>query len=231
MSHFSVAVLHRADQTVEELLAPYDEEQEKAIELEYTREEAIKAAREEYRGNEDKTDEECIKFFAEMTCYITDADGNVYAKYNPNARWDWYVIGGRFAGRLRVNGDRTDSAKVGEIDFSPDPEVYKDSLRFWEVVVEYKPAKPEEEHFSIYNEKYYRETYGDRETFARVNSLFKTHAVITPDGEWHERGEVGYFGESSETPEEGIEWDKKYVERFIDGADKELILTVVDCHI
>ena len=49
MSHFSVAVLHRADQTVEELLAPYDEELESEIELEYTREEAIKAAREEYR--------------------------------------------------------------------------------------------------------------------------------------------------------------------------------------
>ena len=166
-----------------------------------------------------------------MSCYVVDKDGNVYAKYNPDARWDWYVIGGRFAGRLRVNGERTDSAKVGEIDFSPDPEVYKESLRFWEVVVEHKPARPEEKHFSIYNEKYYADTYGDRETFARVNSLFKTHAVITPDGEWHERGEVGYFGVSSETPEEGIEWDKKYVERFIDGADKELILTVVDCHI
>ena len=231
MSHFSVAVLHRADQTVEELLAPYDEEQEKAIELEYTRDEAIKAAQEDYTGNEDKTDEECIKFFAEMPCYVVDKVGNVYAKYNPDARWDWYVIGGRFAGRLRVNGERLDSARIGEIDISPDPETYKQSLRFWDVVVEHKPAKPEEEHFSIYNEKYYRETYGDRETFARIQSMFKTHAVITPDGEWHERGEVGWFGESSETPEEGIEWDKNYVERFVDCADKELILTIVDCHI
>ena len=122
MSHFSVAVLHRADQTVEEMLAPYDEELETEIELEYTREEAIKSAREDYTGNEDKTDEECIKFFAEKHGYITDKAGNVYAKYNPNARWDWYVIGGRFEDSLRVKGERLDSARVGEIDFSPDPE-------------------------------------------------------------------------------------------------------------
>ena len=64
-----------------------------------------------------------------------------------------------------------------------------------------------------------------------MSSLFKTHAVITPDGEWHERGKVGYFGVSSETPEEGIGWDKEYVERFIKTADPELILTIVDCHI
>lgn len=231
MSHFSLAVLHRADQTVDELLAPYDEELETAIELEYTREEAIKTAREDYEGNEDKTDEECLRFMAEMPCYIADKDGNVYAKYNPDARWDWYEIGGRFAGRLRVNGERLDSARVADIDFRPDEKAYEESLRFWDVVVEHKPAKPEEEHLSFYGEKYYRETYGDRETFARVQSMFKTHAVITPDGEWHERGEVGWFGASSETPEEGLEWDRNYVERFIAGADKELILTIVDCHI
>ena len=231
MSHFLVAVLHRSDQTVEEMLAPYNAELETEIELEYTREEAIKAAREDYAGNEDKTDEECIKFFAEMPSYVVDKEGNVYAKYNPDARWDWYVIGGRFAGRLRVNGERHDSARIGEIDFSPDPEVYKESLRFWEVVVEHKPARPEEKHFSIYNEQYYRDTYGDRENFARMRSLFTTHAVITPDGEWHERGEVGCFGLSSETPEEGLEWDKQYVDRFIKNANPELILTIVDCHI
>ena len=231
MSHFLVAVLHRSDQTVEEMLAPYNAELETEIELEYTREEAIKAAREDYAWNEDKTDEECIKFFAEMPCKITDKAGNVYAKYNPKAKWDWYVIGGRFEDSLRVKGERRDSARVGEIDFSPDPEEYEKSLRFWDVVVDHKPAEAGEEHFSIYNEKYYVDTYGDRETFGRVSSLFKTHAVITPDGEWHERGEVGCFGLSSETPEEGLEWDKQYVDRFIKNANPELILTIVDCHI
>lgn len=231
MSHFSLAVLHEENQDIDELLAPYDEELESDLMLEYTRAEAIKAAREDYEGNEDKTDEECIKFFGKMSRYVTDADGNVYVKFNQDAKWDWYEIGGRWENYLRVNGERADSARLRDIDFSPDKEMYKEALRFWDVVVGHMPARPEEKHFSIYNEQYYRDTYGDRENFARMRSLFTTHAVITPDGEWHERGEVGYFGYSSETPEEGLEWDKNYVERFIKDADKDLILTIVDCHI
>ena len=231
MSHFLLAVLHEENQDIDELLAPYDEELESDLMLEYTRAEAIKAAREDYEGNEDKTDEECIKFLGKMSRYVTDADGNVYVKFNQDAKWDWYEIGGRWKNYLRVNGERADSARLRDIDFSPDKEMYKEALRFWDVVVGHMPARPEEKHFSIYNEQYYRDTYGDRENFARMRSLFTTHAVITPDGEWHERGEVGYFGYSSETPEEGLEWDKNYVERFIKDADKDLILTIVDCHI
>ena len=231
MSHFSLAVLHEENQDIDELLAPYDEELESDLMLEYTRAEAIKAAREDYEGNEAKTDEECIKFFAEMSRYVTDADGNVYVKFNQDAKYDWYEIGGRWKNYLRVKGEHADSARLRDIDFGPDEEMYKDALRFWDVVVGHMPPRPEEKCFSIYNEKYYRDTYGDRENFARMRSLFTTHAVITPDGEWHERGEVGYFGYSSETPEEGLEWDKNYVERFIKNADKDLILTIVDCHI
>ena len=135
------------------MLAPYDEELETEVELEYPREEAIKAACEDYAGNGGKTDEECINFFAEMPGYVTDKAGNVHAKYNPNARWNWYEIGGRFEGRLRVKDERLDSARLGDIDFSPAPEVYKESLRFWKVVVEHKPAEAGEEHFSIHKVK------------------------------------------------------------------------------
>ena len=56
-------------------------------------------------------------------------------------------------------------------------------MRFWDVVVDHKPVSPEKKPFSIYNEKYCLDTYGDGETFAQVSSLFKTHAVITPDGD------------------------------------------------
>ncbi len=48
MSHFSVAVFHRADQSVESLLAPYDENIKVEPYLEYTRQQAIDFAREHY---------------------------------------------------------------------------------------------------------------------------------------------------------------------------------------
>lgn len=37
-------------------------------------------------------------------CYRKDADGvwREYSTYNPNAEWDWYEIGGRWAGKIRV---------------------------------------------------------------------------------------------------------------------------------
>ena len=58
MSHYTVAVFHRADQDIENLLAPYDEN--KAVEpyISFTRQEAIDYARKHYKA-EGKSDEEC----------------------------------------------------------------------------------------------------------------------------------------------------------------------------
>ena len=52
-----------------------------------------------------------------------------------------------------------------------------------------------------------------------------------PDGKWISPGEMGWFGASSETEEEACEWDLYYRERFIDTANPEWTLTIVDCHI
>ena len=53
---------------------------------------------------------------------------------------------------------------------------------------------------------------------------FSTYAVLTPDGEWHEQENTGLFSSDEE-------WNKHYKERFIDTADPNLMLTIVDCHI
>lgn len=229
MSHFLLAVLHEEWQDVDELLEPYSEELETEPRLKYTKDEAIRYGRKHYEELRSKSDEKCWEFMADG--YTTDENGNIYTTYNPQARWDWYDIGGRWDGCLRVNGKHVNSAYIGEIDFSPDEEVYKKSLRFWDVVVNHSPTELDEKHVSFFGEQYYLDYYGDRETFARRQASFTTHAVITPDGEWHERGETGWFGYSSETPEEGADWDEHYLERFIKNADPKLMMTIVDCHI
>ena len=229
MSHFSLAVLHKEEQCIDELLAPYSEELETAPRLKYTKAEAIRYARENYEECRNRSDEECWEFIADG--YTTDEDGNIYTTYNPQSKWDWYEVGGRWDGYLSVNGEHVNTAHVGEIDFSPDEETYKKSLRYWDVVVGHAPAETPEEGFSLYNEKYYLDYYGDRETFARRQSAFMTHAVITPDGVWHEQGQMGWFGLSSETPDESADWAEHYLERFIKNADPKLMMTIVDCHI
>ena len=229
MSHFTVAIFHRPDQDIKTLLAPYDECKQVEPYVQHTRQEAIEYARQHFRSMEGKTDEECWAYMADGN--QTDAEGNIYSTYNPDSKWDWWEEGGRWNGMLKAHGERVNSARLGDIDFTPDPEAYASALRFWDVVVEHQPALPGEDYFSIYNEQYYREYYGDRETYARHMTQFSTYAVITPDGVWHEKGRMGWWGCSSETGEEAKDWEEHFKERFLDGADPDLILTLVDCHI
>ena len=58
-----------------------------------------------------------------------------------------------------------------------------------------------------------------------------TYAVILPDGTWYQKGQMGWFGCGSESADASFEWDMRYKENFIDKANPEWILTIVDCHI
>ena len=230
MSHFTVAVIHKPDQDIEELLAPYDENKEVEPYVRYTRQEAIDYARRNYKSAEGKTDEECWQMFAEDE--QTDEEGNILSTYNPRSTWDWWTVGGRWRGMLRLkDGSTADSARIVDIDFTPDEEAYRRNLRFWDVVVEHQPRQEGEDFFNFYKESYYREYYGDRDTFARHQTQFSTYAVITPDGEWHAKGKMGWWAMSSETAEEARDWENHFKERFLDNQDEDLILTIVDCHI
>ena len=229
MSHFTVAVFHRPDQDIETLLAPYDENLRVEPYVEFTREEAIAYARKHYKSVADMSDDSCYAYMAED--YKTDAEGNLLSTYNPKSKWDWWTEGGRWAGMLKVGGKKVDSARVADIDFTPDPLEYEAALRYWDVVVEHQEKCPGEEYFSLYGEQYYLDYYGDRETYARYMTQFSTYAVVTPDGEWHEKGRMGWFGASSETPDEARDWEEHYRERFLDSAEADWLLTIVDCHI
>ena len=229
MSHFTVAVFHRPDQDIETLLAPYDENLRVEPYVEFTREEAIAYARKHYKSVADMSDDRCYAYMAED--YKTDAEGNLLSTYNPKSKWDWWTEGGRWAGMLKVDGKKVDSARVADIDFTPDPLEYEAALRYWDVVVEHQEKRPGEEYVSLYGEQYYLDYYGDRETYARYMTQFSTYAVVTPDGEWHEKGRMGWFGASSETPDEARDWEEHYRERFLDSAEADWLVTIVDCHI
>ena len=229
MSHFTVAVFHRPDQDVETLLAPYDENIQVEPYVQFTRQQAIAYARQHYKSMADASDEACYAYIAED--YKTDAEGNLLSTYNPRSKWDWWSEGGRWDGMLRTTAGELNSARIADIDFTPDAQKYEAALRYWDVIVEHQPKLPGEDFFSMYNEQYYLDYYGDRDTYARFMSLFSTYAVVTPDGEWYEKGRMGWWGCSSETADEAKDWEEHYRERFLDSADPDWILTIVDCHI
>ena len=72
--------------------------------------------------------------------------GEPLSTYNPDSKWDWYVIGGRWDGW--INGKETSGERV------------EDNIAITEQAIE---------------------------------RAIIPHAIVTPDGEWHERGKMGWF--------------------------------------
>ena len=118
--HFSLAVFHYPDENLESLLDPFCEGTEVESHIIYTRQEAIDYARTNFQRCKESSDEECWKFMAEEA-HDTDEEGNIYSTSNPDAKWDWWEIGGRWPGMLKVGDSRRNSAFVKDIDFDADP--------------------------------------------------------------------------------------------------------------
>lgn len=250
---------------ITKLLADYDENIEYDPYIKYTREEAIEYVRKENaemlawhkqalekednssanrkhhlhwynirKERESWTDEQCYEDM-HKDYPNTDSDGNLLSTYNPNSKWDWWVIGGRFSCehlRDKNTKEYTDEIWARDLDAQPDPEEYETRAKWWNDWVEDGDPTLKEQVTFDYSPEWYKETYGDKETYALINSLPIFRAVVTPDGVWHEKGTVGWFGMSYETPEESLDWDVNFMERFITPAIKnDCFLTVVDCHI
>lgn len=84
---------------------------------------------------------------------------------------------------------------------------------------------------SHYSEEYLKTKYPTEEDYIRSYTQFSTYAVLTPDGEWHEPGKMGWWAISDATPEQEANFEKNYEEKFIKAANPEWNLTIVDCHI
>lgn len=125
------------------------------------------------------TDDECYEdikrsFDEDMV----KSNGDLLSIYNPNSKWNWYTIGGRFNNYLKtLSGKTTNEDYVSKID--------------WEDILPF--------------------------------------AFVTPIGEWHERGKMGWwacvFNEKATD-----NWESEFKE-FLGSLDEDTIVTVVDCHI
>ena len=172
------------------------------------------------------TDEEIYQ--CEIGGYEPDEigdDGEIYSTYNPQSKWDWYEVGGRFSHLLQCKKEipLKDQAYALDVDFDGmKARKEKSLIPYNEFISRNTLRKPE----------YLREMYPDEQTYIASMTCFSTYAVITPDGEWHAPGEMGWWGMSSDAPHERREWDLKYYERFIVPAiEHNWHITIVDCHI
>lgn len=112
MSHYAVLVIHNKNQNIEKLLAPYSENLEVEPYLKYKHDDALKMLRDEYDYDDKDVDDALLESFVKHYSSYSLKDGNVYTTYNPNSKWDWYTIGGRFDGELML----TDEGRLNVID-------------------------------------------------------------------------------------------------------------------
>lgn len=301
MSHFAVAVISDGTKTIEELLAPYQENNMGDCPKEYLE---FNNVEEEYRqqyenggatyvfmpdgrrlfpwdeefrvdgsfgfGSETHEVPEHLEqrlipyketfvtfddYMREWCDYEKDPETGEYGYWeNPNAKWDWWLCGGRWRAQVRASegdcapypkynfgGETTweeatdyplehfDQAKLGDMIWDRDETEEKrlnDQWRAW-VDGEEVEGVDDPPPLAVIRTK----QYGDRETYVLCNSTMWWRAVITPDGKWHEVGEMGWWGMSSESGGELVEWARAFKERFIDPYPPEYVLTVIDCHI
>lgn len=250
MSHFSVMVIAKCEDMIEDLLAPYDENievepyiyrtKEKMIQDAKTRAKRIKEALEKEPEKklsqwdqvylDAKTDEDFYNAEKD-TDGLYDEDGNELTTYNPKSKWDWYSIGGRWGGGFKTkDGEMVDYCKVKDLDTSPDKETYDRCIRFWEVVIEGDTPKEGEDFNTFYKKEYYTNRYKDKYHYARNQAAFSTFAAVTPDGQWHEQGKMGWWGMSDDDGEDEDKWIEGF-QKMLDEADPDYYVYMVDCHI
>lgn len=159
MSHFLTYVLvpkgvEDVEAAAQNLLAPFDEN---------------------FPCSYDTTECGCCGTKDRKTCKECKGTNVRVYSYNPDAKWDWWEIGGRWDGLLRHNA--MNAAKLVA------------SKKFDELV---------------------------------------PFAVLTPDGEWHEQGRMGWFGHA-QNEKESAAWKKEVTEVLKHHADS--VAVACDLHI
>ena len=101
MSHFTVGVITRDPHNVDYLLRPYDENGTDYYikELYMSKEDYINSYKNEHPDTT-LTDEQIYATANDM--YTGVEEDGIYDYYNPDAKWDWYEIGGRWPNSLTI---------------------------------------------------------------------------------------------------------------------------------
>jgi hypothetical protein len=182
---------------------------------------------------ENMTDQEFYEDYVDGS--LRDENGNIMSSHNPEGRWDWWVIGGRWGEFLDLkNGKTADFAKVKDVRFEPtEDEIEKTGERYERLKKADSMKKQGIELDEDIEIEYLFSEFDpaqSKEDFIKEESAISFYSCVDKNGEWHERAECGWFGSEHNVTEETGSWRLKFKERFIDPLDPNDILVVVDCH-
>jgi hypothetical protein len=221
MSHFKLFVV---GDDVEALLEPFDENDRSQF-IDQT--DSIVSEWEQYKKDQ-LDDGEPIKYdtlesYAEEYCGYELVEGRYGYYSNPNAKWDWWEVGGRYSDYLlSKRGVECDTLKVKDVDFEAMATRNAANAAKW-----WKEAQNEQQE--IVRSFMYGITKGmTEEEYIASHTNVSAFAFLMGD-QWVERGEMGWFGVVTDE-KESTDWETQMT-NFIKNLDPEQTLTVVDCHI
>lgn len=284
MSHFTVLVVTRDQEpeTLKKALHPFHE-YECTGDLAFT--EWVDATEEVESGWANLSDEDKEKDYgSSISQYAEDYYGydtiNEEGKKkfgritNPNRKWDWWMIGGRWEGSLTdINGHVLDSCRFGDLDLElmksrrvADRREVVDRAakdlgfsteKFTEIWDRHKPTfdrltaewngdrngrrwdffaeNLSEEDYDLWQRIFdsWRGISGDercsniKEYVENVEPL-STFAILDLEGNWHEKGSMGWWGMVIDEQED---WGKVTFKDLLSKIEPDHFVTVVDCHI
>jgi hypothetical protein len=120
---------------------------------------------------------------------------------NPDAKWDWFMLGGRWQGRLRLFPGR--SGTSGECSWTND-------------------GAPEDPNA-------FDQARADVIDWPATRQDFTPFAVLK-DGEWYEQGDSGWFDSPTADPAADAAWEAG-VDALLKELPPETLVSVYDCHI
>ena len=222
MSHFiGLVFVNTEENNLDFMLEPYDEQSETYCEFEDCTDEIQQKFdslpdKDERIGEDGKPypypcDKEHYPTFEalaeEYFGYRKSEDGFYGYTSNPDAKWDWYTIGGRWDGYIYdKDGHECNAAEFDKVD--------------WEKM--FSPV-----------EKTYTDFDGKEKTYNDTHIPF---CLVTTKGEWFERGEMGWWAVVSNEKKED-EWEeevKSYVKMISELPEEErknIVVYAVDFHI
>lgn len=175
---------------------------------------------------------------SDVESYHADEEGLwQWSSYNPNSRWDWWVIGGRWTGYFAAKsgftgqpGLMTDRANPG----------YYDCVRKGDIDMARMVAR-EIERATEYHEHVQAELAAGRTPWGdttktleqrvaeAADNAIRPYAVLA-EGVWREPGRMGWFGMSDATDDSSDEYGTWFAQ-FWSMIPDEAWLVVVDVHI
>lgn len=189
---------NQVDAYLEHAMEPFGENLEVEPYVRYDNDELLDQYN-DWKSKNSDSEENVNKTFEEWVVYWFDEelneDGELESTWNPNGKWDWYIIGGRWDGYLTKNEPEHD----GKLHY-------------------------EDKYQTIGNNLIEIDTHLKNILEGKFDDS-ACYGLITGDGEWVESATMGWWGMTSDEKEESSWRDEyikvleKYSGDYILGVD------------